>query len=487
MANEYDLLSVINTLETSRGISKSDLLNAIKNAYATAMRKSIGNIPIRVEFENYKRMVAEKQVYVSDTTLGTGFMKVEDARKISGYEDAKEGDEIWVPVPDSAMNRQAVQIFRQEILRILRDAEKITIAERFRSRIGEIVPVRVKQLTRSKDYICSIDDTETETEAILFKEDYPSSDAYNSETTIYVCIAGINESDEELKEHILYRNGKKPDAKKVEAFEKKISQQQNIPGIRLTRTEDCFVKAIFANEIAEIKDGSVEIVKIARIPGRRTKVAVRSSNPQIDPIGACIGSRGSRIKSIMSKINYDNKMFEKVDIVKWDSDLLKYAENALSPAEIESIQVSETDYNTLLVRVDPAKRTPAIGREGDNIELAAKLLADFQFAGQRWKITIQKDKPAPIRSFEESTANAIKQFSELPGITEHDAEVLVSNGFISTDIITSFANHGGLEGFINSFIPASIADDPELPIRVWNSIMASEDEADVEANTTEGE
>lgn len=483
MANDVDLLSVINTLESSRGISKTELLSAIKNAYATAMRKSIGNIPIRVEFENYKKIVAERQVYVSDTTFGTGFLKVEDAQKIPGYEDAKEGDEIWVPVPESAMNRQAVQIFRQELLRILRDAEKITIAERFRSRVGEIVPVTVKQLTRSKDYICNLEDTE----AILFKEDYPSSDAYSSETVIYVCIAGINESEEELKENILYRNGKKPDAKKVEAFERKISQQQNIPGIRLTRTEDCFVKAIFANEIAEIKDGSVEIVKIARIPGRRTKVAVRSSNPQIDPIGACIGSRGSRIKSIMSKINYDNKMFEKIDIVKWDSDLLKYAENALSPAEIESIQVSENDYNTLLVRVDPSKRTPAIGREGDNIELAAKLLADFQFAGQRWKITIQKDKPAPIRSFEESTANAIKHFAELPGITEHDAEVLVSNGFISTDIITSFANHGGLEGFINSFIPASIADDPELPIRVWNSIMAPEPETEEEENTIEGE
>lgn len=483
MANDFDLLAVINTLETSRGISRPDLLNAIKNAYAVAMRKSIGNIPIRVEIENYKRIIAERQVYVSDTTFGTGFLKVAEAQMIPGYEDAQEGDEIWVPVPESAMNRQAVQIFRQELLRNLREDEKITIAERFRSRVGEIVPVTVKQLTRSKDYICNLEDTE----AILFKEDYPSSDAYNNESVIYVCIAGINETEEELKQNILYRNGKKPDEKKVEAFEKKISQQQNIPGIRLTRIDDSFVKAIFASEIAEIKDGSVEIVKIARIPGRRTKVAVRSYNPQIDPIGACIGSRGSRIKSIMSKINYDNKQFEKVDIVGWDADLLKYAENALSPAEIESIQVSETDYNTLLVRVNPDKRTPTIGREGDNIELASKLLADFQFAGQRWRITVQKDKPAPIRSFEENTANAIKNFAELPGITEHDAEVLVSNGFISTDIITSFANHGGLEGFINSFIPASIEDDPELPIRVWNSIMAPEADVEEEADTTEGE
>jgi hypothetical protein len=112
-------------------------------------------------------------------------------------------------------------------------------------------------------------------------------------------------------------------------------------------------------------------------------------------------------------------------------------------------------------------------------------LADFQFAGQRWRITILKDKPAPIRSFEENTANAIKHFAELPGISEQDAEVLVSNGFISTDIITSFANHGGLEGFINSFIPASIEDDPELPIRIWNSIMAPE--AKENTDTTVGE
>ena len=482
MANDFDLLSVINTLETSRGISKAELFSVVKNAYATAMRKSIGNIPIRVEFENYKKIVAERQVYVSDTTFGTGFLKVAEARQIPGYENAQEGDEIWVPVPNTALNRQAVQIFRQELQRILRDTEKTTIAERFRSRVGEIVPVTVKQLTRSKDYICNIEDAE----AILFKEDYPSSDAYSNDSIIYVCIAGINESEEELKQNILYRNGKKPDAKKIEAFEKKISQTQNIPGIRLTRTDDCFVKAVFASEIAEIKDGSVEIVKIARIPGRRTKVAVRSTNPQIDPIGTCIGSRGTRIKSVMSKINYDNKQFEKIDIIKWDSDLLKYAENALSPAEIESIQVSENEFNTLVVRVDPSKRTPAIGREGDNIELAAKLLADFQFTGQRWRITIQKDKPAPVRSFEENTANAIKHFAELPGISEHDAEILVSNGFISTDIITSFANHGGLEGFINSFIPSSIENDPELPIRVWNSIMSSE-EVDEEANTTEGE
>ena len=477
-----DILSVINTLETSRGISRSELLTLVKNAYATAMRKSIGNIPIRVEFENLKRIVAEKQVYVSDTSFGTGFMKLADARQIPGNENVQEGDAIWVRVPIDAVNRQAVQIFRQEIQRLLRDTEKATIAERFRSRVGEIVPVIVKQLTRSKDYICTIEDTE----AILFKEDYPASDTYATEGVIYVCIAGINETEEELKQNILYRNGKKPDAKKIEAFEKKISQTQNIPGIRLTRTDDCFVKAIFASEIAEIKDGSVEIVKIARIPGRRTKVAVRSNNPQIDPIGTCIGSHGSRIKNVMSKINYDNKQFEKIDIIEWDSDLLKYAENALSPASIQSVKVSEDSYNTLIVHVDPSKRTPAIGRDGDNIELAARLLADFQFVGQRWKITIEKDTPKPIRTFEEDRANAIKQFTAIPGISEDDAKILLSNGFSSIDTITTIANREGLEGFINAFIPGSIEDDPELPIRVWNGIMTSE-EADTEADTTEGE
>ncbi|MBO7223850.1 MAG: hypothetical protein J6V70_06925, partial [Kiritimatiellae bacterium] len=250
--------------------------------------------------------------------------------------------------------------------------------------------------------------------------------------------------------------------------------------------DDCFVKAIFASEIAEIKDGSVEIVKIARIPGRRTKVAVRSNNPQIDPIGTCIGSHGSRIKNVMSKINYDNKQFEKIDIIEWDSDLLKYAENALSPASIQSVKVSEDSYNTLIVHVDPSKRTPAIGRDGDNIELAARLLADFQFVGQRWKITIEKDTPKPVRTFEEDRANAIKQFTAIPGISEDDAKILLSNGFSSIDTITTIANREGLEGFINAFIPGSIEDDPELPIRVWNGIMTSE-EADTEADTTEGE
>ncbi len=486
MAAELDLLTIINTLESSRGISRADLLAAIKGAYSIALRKSIGNIPTRIEIKNGKKIAAEKLVCVSNTTLGTGFLKVEEARKISGYEDANEGDEIWVPIPDTALNRQSVQIFRQELLRKLREDEKATIAERFRNRVGEIVPVTIKQLSRSKDYICTIEDTE----AILFKEDYPSSDVYSNGSIIFACIAGINETEEEMKQNILYRNGKKPDARKLEAFEKKISQQQNIPGIRLTRVDDCFIKAVFASEVTEIKDGSIEIVKIARIPGRRTKVAVRrTSNSEVDPVGSCIGSHGTRIKGILSRINYDAKQHEKVDIIEWNADLLKFAEKALSPASVLSVEVSESDYNTLIVRVDPSKKTSAIGKEGDNIELAAKLLADFQFPGQRWRITIEKDKPAAVRSFEENTANAIKFFVEQVGISQNDAEVLIHNGFISTDIITSFANHGGLESFINSFIPESIADDPELPSRVWNKIIENEEEdiEDEASDIIEGE
>ena len=195
------------------------------------------------------------------------------------------------------------------------------------------------------------------------------------------------------------------------------------PSLILSRTSPLFIRRLLEREVSEIHDGVVEIVAIARDPGVRTKIAVRSSDPRIDPVGACVGMRGMRVKNITNELGG-----ERVDVINYSDRIAEYAANALHPAKAEKIEVDE-NAKVVSFYVTPENSRLAFGKKAQNVKLAQKLVG--------WKIDIKAAEEAPAEekteSFDEKKAHITEHLSSLLGISLADAELLVNNGFLSID------------------------------------------------------
>ena len=195
------------------------------------------------------------------------------------------------------------------------------------------------------------------------------------------------------------------------------------PSLILSRTSPLFIRRLLEREVSEIHDGVVEIVAIARDPGVRTKIAVRSSDPRIDPVGACVGMRGMRVKNITNELGG-----ERVDVINYSDRIAEYAANALHPAKAEKIEVDE-NAKVVSFYVTPENSRLAFGKKAQNVKLAQKLIG--------WKIDIKAAEEAPAEekteSFDEKKAHITEHLSSLLGISLADAELLVNNGFLSID------------------------------------------------------
>ena len=193
------------------------------------------------------------------------------------------------------------------------------------------------------------------------------------------------------------------------------------PSLIVSRATPDFVVKLFEREVAEIHDGVVKIMGIAREPGRRTKIAVSSDDPRIDPVGACVGIRGTRVRNITDELGN-----ERVDIVPYDKDLAKYAANALLPAKVQSVEIDEEKHE-LQVTVNEEQSKIAFGRKAQNVRLSAKLLG--------WNITLKNESSeriAPPSIAEQIKVAAAKLAAEL-GVRESTAALLVSNGYVTLD------------------------------------------------------
>ncbi|MFZ4683744.1 MAG: transcription termination/antitermination protein NusA, partial [Terrimicrobiaceae bacterium] len=194
------------------------------------------------------------------------------------------------------------------------------------------------------------------------------------------------------------------------------------PEIILSRSHPNFVRRLFEIEVSEIADRTVELKAIAREAGYRTKVAVHSADAKVDPVGACVGMRGARVKNIVRELNN-----EKVDIIRWDPDSLKFAAAALKPANIRSISLDEASH-TVRVLVARDDLSLAIGKRGQNARLTAKLTG--------WEIDIQEDKTAE-QALESQKAQAAHSMAEALGISEEEAQTLAAGGMNSIEVILS--------------------------------------------------
>lgn len=332
--NSPNFLELFRQLEKERGISSNEAKTAIEAAFLSAYRKKYGkndNIIVRftpdlseLEIFSLKRVTQEPK----DPSLE---ISLTDALNIK--KDVVLGEEIEVKLDLNILDfgRLATSVAKQVITQKLREAEKKAVCDEYKDRVGEIISGTVQRLEKNN---------------VIVK-------LGRSEVILYPSERPINET---------YRVGDQIKLYLVEIKEGPRSNQ-----VSISRSHVGLVRELFELEIPEISDGVVRIKAIAREPGYRTKIAVLATRPNIDPVGSCIGTRGSRIQTIINELKG-----EKIDIIQWSDNLTTFIINALSPAKILNIKVSEEKRSAFVV-VEDNQLSLAIGKDGQNVKLASRL------------------------------------------------------------------------------------------------------------------
>ena len=376
-----ELMTVINYLERDRGVDREVIIQAIESALLSAARKTIGvSNDVQVTIDRKTLQVrAFDTLVATDEDTGLGFMSMRKAREMKA--DVQPGDTVTLEIPPEKLGRIAAQTARQMILQKIRQAERDHVFEEYKDRVGDIVSGTVRQIAH-RDLIVDIGKAEA---IIPAKERIPTEE---------------------------YQIGDR-----VRAYILKVQSSSTGPALVLSRACPEFVKALFRLEVSEIADGIVEVMGVARDPGFRSKIAVRSNDDKVDPVGACVGLRGTRVKNIVRELSG-----EKIDIVRWSEDIRQYITQALSPARLTEIEIDPNEYNTVDITVDPDQLSLAIGRHGQNVRLTAKLTG--------WRVNIKKNE---TETFEEQVTHAIEHLAGIPGISREEADALVKNGFLTAD------------------------------------------------------
>ncbi len=353
--NPAELKAVVEYMESERGVEREVIIKAIESALQSA---------------------TEKTGYEDDD------LRIEINRKtfeMKAYKTLSDGSEIE-STPRS-LGRIAAQTAKQVIMQKIRSAEKEIIFEEYKDRVGEIVTGSVVRFDRS-DVIIELEHGE----AIM-----PSKERVPTEE---------------------YEIGER-----VRAIVLAVRERERGPEIILSRNNPDFVQRLFELEVSEISDGTMEIKGIAREAGYRSKVAVISHDERVDPVGACVGMRGMRVKNIVRELSG-----EKIDIVRWSEDIHTLITNALAPARLKHVEADE-ETRTVTVTVEPDQLSLAIGKRGQNARLTSKLTG--------WRVDIQKDEES--MDFEERVAVAVTKLAAIEGIGDEFADKLVFSGFLTLE------------------------------------------------------
>ena len=391
MAMNDNLLAVVNFIERERGVDREIVLIAIEQAIQQAARRNPGvtnDLRVAIDRKDLSLHVYDTMV-VSDEDTGTGFISVARARRIKP--EAVEGDTIEIEMPAAKLGRIAAQTSRQMIMQKIREAERSNTFNDFKGRIGEIVSGTVTGNSH-RDLFVMVGKTEM---VLPAKERIPTEE-YSVGDTIRAIVHNV----------------------KAEA---------NGPAVTLSRASGEFVRTLFRLEVSEIADGVVEIMGVARDPGFRSKLAVRTLDEKVDPVGACVGLKGARVRNIVRELNG-----EKIDIVRWSDDIKNYIGQALAPAKLESVEVDPDGGNTVHVTVAPDQYSLAIGKRGQNVRITSKLTG--------WHVDITK--AMALASFEDQKAEAIKTLAETFSVSTAVATQLADAGFLSVEGIVECDEEG---------------------------------------------
>lgn len=373
-----DFLAVLEFWEREKGISRDVLVGAVQEALLSAAKKAVGPArELRVDIDPKngdikafaKLIVSEKVISKHDQ------ISVFDSRRLKP--DAQVGDELEIEVTPAGFGRIASQYAKQALMQHIRRAEKALIFTEFKDRVGDIISGTVRRFDRS-DVLVDLG----KYEALLpNKERVPTEE---------------------------YQIGER-----IRCFVKAVEQGPHGPEIILSRADPRFVIKLFQVEVSEISDGTIEIKGIAREAGFRTKLAVYTRDEKVDPVGACVGLRGQRVKNIVRELNN-----EKVDIIKWSPNIRDYITNALSPAKLKTFEVDEASKRVKIM-VSEDQLSLAIGKRGQNARLTSKLTG--------WQVDIEAEVVV-TKGFEEKVAEAVEQLAAIEGITREQADALVHAG-----------------------------------------------------------
>lgn len=343
--NGQEFLMTLKELGKEKGIDEEVLFEAIEAALISAYKRNFGsaqNVRVTLSRETGHYHVYAIKTVVEDPEDEITEISLAQARTIKP--DYEVGDVIEIEVTPANFGRIAAQTAKQVVVQRIREAERGIIYEEFMSREGDILTGLVERVENHNVYIDL-----GKTEAVLTPAEQISTETYAH-------------------------------GDRIKAYVVEVKKTNKGPQIVVSRTHPGLLKRLFELEVPEIQEGIVEIKSVAREPGNRSKIAVYSKDENVDPVGSCVGHRGLRVQSIVDELGS-----EKIDIVKWSENPVKFIANALSPAKVVSVAVNETEKVSRVV-VPDYQLSLAIGKEGQNARLAAKLTG--------WKIDIKSESQA---------------------------------------------------------------------------------------------
>jgi transcription termination/antitermination protein NusA len=388
--NSKEILMVADAVSNEKGLDKETIFGAIEAALATASKKlSSTEISVRVSID---RTTGEYETFRTWEVFEDDSEEFEDpdtqiklTYALKKNPDIKAGEFIEEPMESAEFGRIAAQAAKQVIVQKVRDAERAHVVDAFQSRIGELVMGVVKRLDKGN----IIMDLGENVEALVSRED------------------------------MIPREAVRP-GDRVRGYLKDVRSEMRGPQLFVSRTAPELLIELFKLEIPEVGEGLIEILGAARDPGSRAKIAVKSNDARIDPVGACVGMRGSRVRAVSNEL-----ADERVDIILWDENPAQFVINAMSPAEVVSIVMDE-EKHSMDIAVEEEQLSQAIGRGGQNVRLASELTG--------WTINVMSDEQLSEKGDEEGKA-ALELFMKQLDVDEEFAGILVQEGFTSIEEI----------------------------------------------------
>src|SRR5437667_5929319 len=396
MASE--LYNTIDALSREKGIDPQIVVSAVEDAIVVATRKyykTQENLRAQLDKDTGKirafavKTIVEAPEQVEDPSLQ---VTVDEARKSDP--GAEVGGELQIPkITEGILGRIAAQRAKQVIFQIVREAERDTVYNEYIGRVGEIVNATVKRI-EGPDVIFDIGKAESR----MPRKEQSRLESFAMGERVRVVIARVE------------RNARGP-------------------GVVVSRAAPELVQNLFQTEVPEIYDGTVQIRAIAREAGERTKIAVASREKDVDPVGACVGMKGTRVQSIIRELRG-----EKIDIIQWNDDVIAFATNSISPAKISRVSIAESNEKIMEMVVEDSQLSLAIGKKGQNVRLASKLI------GWRIDIKSEEEKRAEVESQMEQLQEAVPTPVEnMPGLTPSLLQKLNAAGITTVEQLANLS------------------------------------------------
>ncbi len=383
-----DLVAIFEYMEREKGIKRDIVIHAIEEALVTAAKKGMraeANVSARIDSKTGEIEVYCEKEIVEKVTQPATQIGVTAAQEIDP--DCELGQFIDIEMNPEGLGRIAAQAARQIIGQKLRSAERDVIYEEYRHRVGEVVSGTVKRFARGANLVVDLG----KVEALMPAREYPKLERYDVGDRVTALLMAVQDLDNGGAEVILSRNSPE------------------------------FARQLFQQEVPEVSEGVVLIEKIVRIGGYRTKIAVRSTDMRVDPVGTCVGVRGNRVKAVVRELNN-----EKVDIIPYSDDPVQLLQNALDPIEIRKIAVNEED-GVISIVVDDDNYAAVIGRGGMNARLNGQLIGyqlEVQKLGEYQKLMV-----VTRLELADSGNPLLDERLTIPGISSLIVENLIDGGY----------------------------------------------------------